>query len=113
LRAQRKRQLKLLGQLGPGAFFAGKVSLHPPGGRRGLPATGRLVLSEAGAWFEPKRPGGQGFALPWEAVGRIRLGPMPGKIGVGRLVLQLRTGEARTFSVGNYGTLAKTLAEHP
>lgn len=113
LRAQRRRQAKMLSQVGPGAFFAGKVSMHPFGGRRGLPTTGRLVLSETGAWFEPKRPGGQGFALPWGEVGQIRLGPMPGKIGVGRLVLQLRTGDTRAFSVGNYGTLAKTLAEHP
>ena len=112
-RVQRRRQTKILLHLGPGEFFAGTGSMYPFGGRRGLPAPGKLVFSETGVRFEPKRPGDHGLAMSWGEVERINLGPMPGKIGVGRLVLQLRIGETRVFSVGSFGTMAKTLAEHP
>lgn len=110
-RLRQRRDMKMTRGLGPGEFFAGRVSMFPFEGRRGLPASGTIVFSDVGAKFSPKRDGSQSVDLPWTGVEQISLRPQPGKIGVGLLVLRLPGGDARTFSVAGYGAMAKALSE--
>jgi hypothetical protein len=114
-RTQRRRQGAMMANLPKGGIYAGQGGLFRTDGQppRRYADTGTILLDQRGIDFQPKKQDHPPVSIPWSDVMRIQLGPVPGKIGVGRLILSLRNGSARRFSVPNYGALAKALSDHP
>ncbi len=112
-RWQRRRQETHRAQMPAGGFYAGRSSLLPSRGQHGLPATGDILLADAGINFSPKKASGESLNVSWDSIRRIGLGPRPGKIGVGMLTLTFTDGSTRAFTVPSYETMARVLSDHP
>jgi hypothetical protein len=50
-----------------GAFYAGRASLYPPKGVRGLPTTGTILFDRAGVKFNPKKDGASPTTITWDS----------------------------------------------
>lgn len=113
IRGQDRRQKALMSELPDGGFYAGRVALLPYDGNRGLPVGGTVVFTVTGLTFAPRKSGAVPLEFSWSDLCRMRLAPMPGKIGVGRLTLTLTDGRTRSFTVPRYGTMARILSQQP
>jgi hypothetical protein len=108
-RTQRRRQEALMADLPSGGIYAGYGGMFRPDAPGHYADSGTLTIDQAGISFHPKKEDVVAAVIPWDEVDRIRVGPVPGKIGVGRLVVSLRDNSDRTFSIPRFGTLAEIL----
>jgi hypothetical protein len=107
LRGQRNRIERDMSTLPVGAFYKGRAEMFPVKGERRFPATGTLILDSSGVSWTKRNESRAAFAISWDRVNRIRLGPQPGKLGsVGTLRLDLTDQATRAFTIPSYGTLA-------
>jgi hypothetical protein len=111
-RTQRRRQQAQMATLPNGGIFSGRVSMFPSEGARGIPKIGNILFDTLGVTFTPNNTDSSSVTIGWRTVSRIRLGPVRGKIGVGRLTLTLTDGSTRAFSVPLYASMAEVLTNH-
>jgi hypothetical protein len=109
-RKQRRRQQEQMAKLPAGGIYSGPVSMFPSGG--GIPKLGNILFDTLGVTFTPKNTDASSVTIAWRSVSRIRLGPVRGKIGVGRLTLTLMDGSTAAFSVPLYESMAEVLTNH-
>jgi hypothetical protein len=109
-RNQRRRQQAQMANLPDGGIYSGPVSMFPSGG--GKPKVGNILFDTLGVTFTPKNSDASSVTFGWRSVSRIRLGPVKGKIGVGRLTLTLMDGSTAAFSVPLYASMAEVLSNH-
>src|SRR5580704_6917518 len=69
---------------------------------------GDIYLNQVGVQFAPRNIGPDAYpiALSWSEVKQFDLGPIPGKIGVGRLTLEMMGGGREVFTVVSYRQMA-------
>jgi hypothetical protein len=108
-RGQHRQQQRLMESLPSRGIYQSRASMFSITGARSVPTTGLLLLDELEVRFTPKNTKKAPTSIVWTDVARFRLAPMPGKIGVGLLTLNLKDNSARKFSIANFGPMAKQL----
>jgi hypothetical protein len=111
-RRQRRRQQARMANLPEGGIYAGPVAMFPSGSAQGAPRSGHILLDTLGITFTPIATAVPAVTIEWRSISRIQLGPVTGKIGVGRLTLSLTDATTRAFLVPLYGSMAEILRNH-
>lgn len=109
---QRKNALRNLRGMPHGAIFQGRASLRLSHGGVERIIYGFIILTKSNLRFNPSNTTTSSLVVSWTSVSNLKLIPVSGKIGKGRLIVSLADGGSWTFSLAGYDIVAEILSAH-